>query len=372
MLYWLFFIILLYFSFKEIYTNKIDRKAFQWMWIALLLMAVLRQGQGTDYYNYEDIYKEVENITTEPSVLLYHIMSDPGYRILNFIAIHLGIPYIVFASLFSLLIFYIIYPFFNKQCNKSMIALFMFYASSFFIPYLLNQWRQALVVAIFLRIYPLLSEGKYKQFNLWIILSSTIHLSALVLLAAPIIQKIRFGRNLILIVCFISILFLFVNPFELILFKIGLTRINYYIGDDSTGAKYLAWMVRIILIIPLFLIPESIYKRNKEFRIIRNFIIAGFIIFCCFSFSELIASRLNIYFRVLEWYFAVLIIHKTKLKIISRQLCYCYLMLITVLFAKDIQGSISQGEYENCNILTYPYLSVFDDKETIEFYRKDI
>lgn len=371
MLYWTIFFVLLYFSFKEIYTKKIDVKAFQWMWIILILISVLRQGQGTDYYSYESIYNGVREIS-EYSIFYALAQSDPGYRLLNLIANQLHIPYIVFASLFSLIIFIIIYPFFKKQCNRSMIALFMFYASSFFIPYFLNQWRQAFAVAVFLRAFPYLLNGELKKYFLWIILASTVHLSAIILLVAPIIQKIRIGRNLMLVIAFICIIFLFINPFEFIISKLGFERLDFYIGNESTGAKYLAWLVRIILIIPMFLIPENLYKKRKIFRITRNFILSGFIIFCTFSFSELIASRLNIYFRVLEWYFAVLIIHHTKLKIISRQLCYCYLMFITVLFAKDIQGAISQGEYENCNILTYPYLSVFDDKETIEFYRKDI
>ena len=371
MIYWSLFILLLYFSFKEIYTKRIDKRVFKCMWYLLVLFAILRQGQGTDYYNYENMYSEVKFLS-ENSILLLLMKSDPGYIFLNFIAIKLKIPYIVFASLFSALILYIIYPFFKKQCNQSVIALFMFYASSFFIPYFLNQWRQAFVVAVFLRVFPYLLQDDYKKYFKWIILASTVHLSAAILFIAPLIKRINVGRNILIILSFISIVFLFINPFEIIMPRLGISRMDYYIGGTGTTAKYLAWMVRIILILPMFLIPEHQYKKNKELKITRNFIIAGFIIFCSFSFSELIASRLNIYFRVLEWYFAYLIIHHTKLKIISRQVCYCYLLLITVLFTKDIQGSISQGKYENCNVLTYPYLSVFDSKETIKYYRKDI
>ena len=371
MVYWSVFIILLCLSFKEIYTKRIDTKAFQWMWIILTLLAVLRQGQGTDYYNYEGIYNEVKYIS-ESSPILLLTMNDPGYLLLNFLFIKFSIPYIVFAPIFSLIILVIIYPFFKKQCNKSMIALFMFYASSFFIPYLLNQWRQAFTVAIFLRIYPLLIQGEYKKYFLWVVSASLIHLSAIILLLAPLIKNLRFGKNVLIIMSSICIMFLFVNPFEFIISKIGLMRLDYYIENGSTNTKYLAWAVRFILLIPIFLIPEYVYRKNKELRIVRNFMFIGFVIFCLFSFSELIASRLNIYFRVLEWYFAVLIIHRTKLKIISRQLCYCYLLLIIVLFTKDIKGSILQGKYENCTVITYPYLSIFDNEKTIKYYRKDI
>lgn len=372
MLYWLLFSILLIFTLIEIKEKKISSKIFKYSWIVLVLMVTLRQGQGTDYYNYLEIYKEVTLYSSQSFWLLF-VQSDPGFRIICFFAIALGIPYEMFASLFSLWTMILIYPFFRIHCRKSVIALFIFYASSFYLIYMFSAIRQGFVIAVFLgKLYPLLLQNKRKSYYLLTILLSSIHLSSLVLLIVPYVYSRRIGRNALLLFSSIGVIFMFVNPFEIVLSNLGFNRLDRYIVDEISSTKYLAILLRIIILIPLFLLPKSIYRKYKELNIMRNFLFISFMIYAIFSFSELTASRLGIYFKVFEGCFLALIIHQTYLKKISYQICYCYILLTFLLFAKDINAFIDQGNYKNCTMWTYPYLSIFDNENTILNYRSFI
>ena len=39
------------------------------------------------------------------------------------------------------------------------------------------------------------------------------------------------------------------------------------------------------------------------------------------------------------------------------------------LWIKDINGAMEQGGYRNCTIISYPYISIFEGKETLNMYR---
>lgn len=372
MLYWFVFFVLLFFSIKEIKSKRINQSIFNFLWIVLVLMVSLRQGQGTDYYNYLDLYREVKFFSNQ-SVWLLFTQSDPGFRLLYYIIMKLGISYEVFSCLFSFITMFFIYPFFRTHCNKSIIALFIFYASSFYLIYMFSAIRQGFVIAVFLgKLYPLLYRKQYKKFCFYVVLLSCIHISSLILLFVPYIYNKRIGQNALMMLSILGILFMFINPFEIVLSSLGFYRLDRYIGDETTTTKYFSIILRIIVLLPIFLLPKSIYKKYDNLNVLRNFIFINFIIYSIFSFSELTASRLGIYFKVFEGCFLAFIIHKTNLRIISKQICYGYMLLTFVLFAKDINAFITQGNYKNCTIWTYPYLSVFESKNTIQYYRSNI
>ena len=184
MLYWSVFILLLFFSVKEVVQKRINSRMFNILWLILVLMVCMRQGQGSDYYNYELIYNHAErNIN---NYLNLFTENDFGFLFINYVAIKLGLTYKVFISLFSLLSMICLYPFFLRICNKSILALFIFYTSSFYLTYIFSAVRQGFVMAFFLGfVYHFIEKKKYFLYYFFILLLSTIHLSALVLLILP-------------------------------------------------------------------------------------------------------------------------------------------------------------------------------------------
>lgn len=370
-MYWIVGGLLLLFSIIEIRNKHIDSILFNFSYLILLLMVVLRQGQGTDYYNYMEIYKEVQYYSSESWLLLLY-RNDPGFAILNYLAQIVGISYKIFSAIFSLFIMILAYPFFYKHCSKSIIPLFFFY-TTFYLIYPFSAIRQGFGIAVLLGVlYSYLKEKRYFLYYLISVLVSSVHLSFIVTFILPLIYHKSISRKYLSIICLFAIIILIVyNPFEKIAVVLAHGRLDSYI-DGSSSTKYLAMVVRLLILIPLFLIPESTYRKNVELNNLRKILLCGFCIYSIFSFSDITASRIETYFRVFEGIFYAKLIHETKLKKISVQICFCYMLLLCVLFTKNINALIDQGNYKNCNIFTYPYLSLFDDEETIYYYRKSL
>lgn len=371
-MYWIVFIIISICTFLEIYNKKIYFKSFYFVYSLLSLMTILRKGQGSDYYNYKEIYGEVAALTKDSIVPIF-LMKDPGYSFFNYLAIHFGLSYEIFSSLCSLIVMVVFFRFFSKICNKSMLPLFFFY-TTFYLIYPFSGIRQGFTIAILLSyVYPLLNQCKYTKCTLLILFTSLFHQSFLVCLLFLLVYKLkmRTGVLFFLLIPFVLNLLLSVNIFEVIRIPYFSDRVMVYM-DEGSSSPILSIIVRIIVLLPVFFISDRIYKENSELRGLRNILICGFIIYSLFSFNDLTSSRLAVYSRVFEGLFLFLLIYRTNLKIINYQLVVYYSFISFVLFTKDINSFIEQGKYENCNIITYPYLTVFHSDDTIMYYRKNL
>ena len=329
-----------------------------------------KQGQGQDYYNYYQIYQETEFWSEYGIWSVILMRGDPAYSLINLLMIKLGIPYIVFASIFSLLIMLIQYNFFKKECHCSSISLFIFY-TTIFISYDCNAMRQGMAMAIILGIgYPLIVRGKIKRFVFGCLIASTIHLSALICLLIPFIINLKLSQQRTFLIIILSSIFILcssnlLNHLPLPGFMSN--RLTAY--QDSSAAKYLAIGVRLIDIIPILLITRKGYDTNKSLSQLKNILLFGFIIYSICSFNDFIASRENIYFRMFEGLFLYQILFDSNFNKIKRTVFGLYLILSFIIFPKDILASMAQGEYRNCNLFTYPYFTVFDSNQTIAYYR---
>ena len=54
-MYWLVLILIFILCYLEVRNKKINEKSFYIAYTLLVLMLVLRKGQGTDYYNYNEV-----------------------------------------------------------------------------------------------------------------------------------------------------------------------------------------------------------------------------------------------------------------------------------------------------------------------------
>lgn len=366
------FIVILLLACIEIYNKKINVKMFYLIYLVLTLMSILRKGQGSDYYNYQEIYREV-SVYTEQSVLPILLMKDPGFLLLNYVAQQCGVSYEWFSALCSFLIMLLLYPFFNKVCHKSMIPLFFYYAN-FYLIYSYSALRQGLALGILLGcVYPLLKERKFIKCAAIIFLTSLIHQSFLVCLLFILVYRIHVDKKImfILLTPFILNLLFSINVMGLIPMPGLFSRMDSYVQEGNSSSM-MAILVRLIVLIPLFLVPNRVYEQDENIRGVRNILACGFMVYSLFSFNDLISSRLAVYFRLFEGLFLSVLLYRASLKKIPKQLFIYFTCISMILFVKDINAFIEQGEYENCNVVTYPFLTVFDDDDTIMYYRKNL
>ena len=372
-MYWIVFIFIAGCALFEIRNKRVNKSAFYTIFTILVLMTVLRQGQGTDYYNYMEIYKEV-GVIAERTPLALLIMKDPLFSLINYAFIQLGVDYKLFSAIFSFVIMMLLYRFYKTTCHRSAVALFMLYAT-FYLVYPFSGIRQGLTMAIVLGIlYPLLKERRYWKYYTILFITSFIHQSVLICALFPLVYRMRVRSSTLIFIGAICtvVMVLGINWIELLPLPDMISGRAEEYTEVSSSTKYLAMMVRMLVVFPTFLVSDKKYRENPELNGIRNIIFMGFVVFAMLSFSDLIASRMSIYFRMFEGLFIFLLLFHSGLKRLNMQIGVYYFFIACILFTKDIGAFISQGEYRNCNIITYPYLTVFDDNQTIMYYRHNL
>lgn len=369
-MYYIIYLIILVGALQEAVSHKRNKALFKFAYTALFLLAVFRYGQGQDYFNYEGVYHEV-TVYTKQSLLGIFLIDDVGYALLNYIAISLNFSYELFMAIITTLSMAMFYSFLRNSCNYSMVGLLIFYSVIYMI-YPLSITRQGLCMSFFLCfMYPLLQRQQTKKFYLLTLLISTIHASSLIFLLFPTIYKLKASNMTLLKIFMLSIIFLFfsMNLMSYIPIAFIQDRMKTYLFEASSNL-ILAKIVRLVLVLPLLILPPILFKdtlTNKN-RLLFYF---GFFIYSVLSFSELASSRLWGYFLGIE---CIIISNlslskiKSKLKVLT---VYFYIFLSVVLWIKDIDAAIKQGKYKNCTALTYPYVSILEGDNTINYYRKD-
>lgn len=352
---------------NELSSRKRNQKYFDFCYFIATLMAVLRYGQGTDYFNYANVYRQIE-ISLNRDFLSSLAVTDSGYCLLCDIGLVLGLPYEAFVMVISLLMMVLFYRFLSKNCNYSMFSLLVF-VSLIYMIYIYSAQRQGLAMAFFYgQLYPLLIKKKSVQYYCGTFLIGFIHASAWFFILFPSLKKVKI-RNQYVVIFLVSILVMFVssNILDYIPIPFIKARIEYYLGESTSNAIF-AKLFRIIVLIPIVLMKNA-DKRNEHLNVSRHFMLVAFITYSLFSFSEATASRLWGLFLGFECLFLsnISITFRKSFKRFS--LLSFYTLLLVVMWFKDLGAAIDQGSYKHCNMFTYPYVALFEGESTLEYYR---
>lgn len=368
-MYYLIYLIIYITTVKEVLNRRINYLLFFSMYFLLTIMLIFRYGQGQDYFNYQQLYNEIGYLgDISPYLLLTR--PDIGYTILCYVSYSFQLPFFLFVAFIGIVTMYWFYLFFVKYCGKSMLSLFFFYSVIYLI-YPFSILRQGIAIAFFVGILlPLIENRKYVKYYIYTVLLSMIHLSAIIMVLFPIMWNAKLSKKWILLIfSLLSISMLFeIQLFTHIPISFINERVEHYVESSSNNLIF-AKLVRLLIVFPLFFFPNRWLREDSYMLKMRNMLFGGFVVYALLSFSELAASRLWGYFLVFECIMLFrLLCQKSFLKFRFFLLSY-YILLNNVLWFKDINGFIQQGEYQNCTILTYPYISLFDNENTLYYYR---
>lgn len=370
-MYFTIFLFLLLGSLYSIITRKNSSRLFLVFYALLTFMIIFRYGQGTDYFGYMSIYNEMESLVMPKGEFIsYH--SDMGFSFLMYLFIYVGASYDTFVIFFAGLTMVILFRFFSKYCNYSVLGLFVFYCC-FFLIYPFSGMRQGLSMAIGLSfLYGYAIRKQYILFSIFLIIAYSIHASALILVVLPFVLHLKISKKIGLAIVFLfTLLILFRIDIIFILSKLPMfERLTYYIETEHSSNKYFAVILRLVCVLPVFFISDNIYKQNKYLSGVKNIMICSYAIYGLLSSGELIASRLSVYLRMFEVLFIVLLLHEKKLILLNKQLALVLVSIYSIVYIHNVNNLINQGEYAHCNVITYPYISVFDGSSELIKYRK--
>lgn len=335
----------------------------------------LRYGQGTDYLTYLSIYANVPPLYQFPNFFAYQYNKvEIGYFYLMSFFRMFGTHYALFVALVTAFSLACIHRFIKRFSPLPIFALTVFYAV-YSITYMESAIRQLLALSILLGwVFIEWADGRRLRAVLGILLASTMHTSAIVMLALPIlfwnprplfIIEWRFRRTALwgalLMVAAAVINFVDLTPLiSLLPAQLEYTILEYY--TQNSEISWLALMNRTLFMGIIFVLAWRAKDRliSRE-KLLFNLYVIGYAVYLLFMRFELIASRTNVNFRVVEICLLPLLLSKNR-DLVRKTLVALPVMLalLSFLYVKDISAMMGFAQYYSSNPLHYPYITVFN------------
>ena len=369
MTYIILFLIMAVVTFLQFFSKKVTLLWFIIFGIVLTLLSMLRFGSGTDYFTYM-MYYGLSPDTIRDSIQ-YQSHMDIGYRALMglFKSFHLNFDALVMFISFVTMFIYL--KVIKENSKFKMLSLLIFFAVYYSI-YVDSALRQGIAMSIFfIAFYKYFKEGETVKYLALIILASLFHSSALIMLSMPVIGTIykrMFKNKVFNVILFLSSLVLCSSGFSNGLIQLGSVfgMANSY---TVTSFNPMAIALRIISIIFVYLL----YKSNKKdtisefdkLQIYTYFL--GSIFFISVANIEIL-SRILKYFTILEVILVPNLIKGIIFKSTKATSFMFVIILMGIIFTKDITSFIDQGSYYEQGITNYKYVTIFN-KEDIYSYR---
>ena len=316
--------------------------------IVIIAVSGLRANIG-DTHAYIEGYKSLANFNgfnenskdigfTIFTLFLYKISTNPQFMIFmtSFIT--------QFFNIYNL----------YKYNNAFELSIYMYITSGYFLT-TMNGIRQSLVAAILFACTKLIIKGKFKIYLLIVVILSTLHGSALIMIPIYfIVRKEPWSKNTLIIVLLSSMAFLMFYEFIPIVFDI-LGESSQYAGyeDDllsggEGGATLMRWIVDAVPVVLAYLNKEKLKELWPDSKIFVNMSIINLIIME-FSLRNWIFARLSIYLQLYNFILLPYIIKNCIEKKEEKNLIYYSFMMCYFIFFyyEQVIGGVGLGYKSN-------------------------
>lgn len=340
-------------------------------WVCFLLLAamlVLRYGQGTDYFSYQNYYYMMSDTVIDVPVPDVH--GEIGYQFLTNVFRVLHLPFEVWVACLSVIQMAFLLRFLRYYHIDSVFSLLMAVPTLYF-TYFVSGMRQGVVMAAFLGIlFPLLEKKKYLRFVIGTILCTLFHGAAIVFLTALIAQKIRKISTLqiLTVVAWLTGLLIASPPAQALIASSDIWALRYYLQDaDMNPAAAAERLLFLALITWLYYKLTRLGKTNAIFTLAYRCYLMAMALYGLLICNGTTASRMASTMRYVEIYLLVYAI--AQMPRFSRYLLTLALVAMeSFMMLKNIQTAINQGQYYPAvTRMNYPYVSIFNEEEIFQY-----
>lgn len=358
-MYWILWATIVIGTIKEQKDEKNTQKWYIAVFFIMLIMAGLRYGQGTDYFTYENWYK-------------YQVKDDVeiGYVLLTGIMYKIGMSFSTCMSVIVTLEMLLFYSFIKKYSPYKLASVLMLYPT-IYLTYMFSLIRQSLALAFFCGIaLPFLLEEKYIKYLCGVLLAASFHQTALIMLVLPTICKMKYKYiSLLTIPASIAGMgFCLIDLRPLMISLLG-GRGAYYAstwGNVDVSVMGIAERTLMMFVIWWASRPYLLEEENKVLNLCKIYTF-GYILSILSVRYQLISSRLGSYCKITELVLLPCLMKDMDKK--TRKIVLIFLILYSLIFLyKNIWSYIIQGDYQNTNVWTYPWITLFT-KELLVFRR---
>lgn len=264
------------------------------IFIQLFVVSAMRYEIGIDFINYRGIFRLVRNVPNLSELVRLSKVStlELGYLLLNkTVGGVTKEPQWIFV-ITSFIILSFIFLSIKKYSSKVWLSVYLFcvgpYISSF------NLVRQYIAVGILFFSYQYIKERKLKQYLLLMVLASTFHISALLLIPLYFILNINLNKKNMFITIAISVLI--VIFFKQIILIAQLFFYSYYtrgsFGMSKGNVNNL--LIAFMYFFSTMLFRNDLLNKNKDNKFLINWSFINFIL-------SIISMRLWIITRLMAY-----------------------------------------------------------------------
>lgn len=297
----------------------------------MVMVSGLRRGIG-DTYTYKQIIDTIP--ASVPEFLSSNVISeDKGFYLIvafvkQFISTNNQVSIFVFALITLSLLIYFLY----KYTDNMLMATFLFITMGCY-GVSMNGVRQYVATAILFTTLPLIKKGKFIPYTIIVLLTSTIHASAIIFLPIYFLRYFK-GWGFVTYCLLIGGAFLYVTygvTGPMIANLIGESQYGHYseaLLSNGEGANFIRSLVALVPIALSYLRKDMVNKKLKYGNLIINLSVLNFI-FTLLANKYWIYARFCIYFNVytilLLCFCMDNIFEKSSSKIIKMLCVGCYL-----------------------------------------------
>lgn len=227
-------LILIWIGFMAIMSNLIYMKRFElvcgekveryrWLFAILIFVPIVwmagNRGWYADTGAYITNYQAMPSSIFELPTYIANVSKDKGFSVLSVVLKSiLGSDYTLYLMVLAVFQGASLVCFFRKYSSDYILSVFLFVASTDYLSWMFNGLRQFMAVTIILFATPLMLKKKYFSVICVILLASTMHQSALLMIPFVIIaQGEAWNKKTILFIATVLLAIVFVDQFTNIL-----------------------------------------------------------------------------------------------------------------------------------------------------------
>lgn len=265
--------------------------------LVLIVVAALRVDTGTDYVAYLKLWTFVDPLSALFSKNLRYGELEIGFVFIMGLLKQFTSSAPLFLAFCASLVFFPLVWSLRKLAIPSFFVAMLIYLMAFYIPYTFNGMRQAISMSIFIASIPFMLQRRNFLVLALSLLATSFHLSGLLILLAYIVQFYRGNVLPIMIIgSLVAFLLSQLNMLSFVLFDlIGISKVYVQKFTESTSLFKLA--TRTLLLLAFF----YFYRQGSEtYKKLFMMYLLGFFIYVGLAEYNMLATRFNMFFRILE------------------------------------------------------------------------
>jgi len=371
-LYLIVFLLLAAASLAEWKWPEYEEKLYPVCWTVMTALLCFRFGQGTDYATYHGIYRTIPTVIDLSQGYVCGFYPEVGWRILSAFFKLLHTPFWVFTMVLGLAEMLLLHRFLKKYVPMKVAGLFLVFPVLFWV-YMVSGLRQGLAICIFLGLaLPFYVEKKWIPYVISVLLAASFHkvgYAWLVLAAAAylpvqclvIFTGLALAGGVVLQIGAVQQFVVSILPsYHVKQFLLEGAPSLFAVGERLTSG---------LVLIGLYVWNEKNKEKTEpEKEQIMKAYLCGVCFYMLMFGNAYYASRYSAIFKVLECVLVVYLIGKRGKA--AKIAAVFFFGLTLVMGVKNLNAAVREGGYDKLgvNVLTYPYVSVFNQDKINDYF----